>query len=79
MDPSPDIIRDFSALQQECRELGNSNIRFVRENERLKKDLSRLTTTLREVRFVGYQSAEVRQTISRLAEDVIKLHRPKPF
>lgn len=36
MTPSPDIINDFSRLQQTCNELGKSNVAFAEENARLK-------------------------------------------
>lgn len=48
MTPSPDILRDFSALQQACNELGKSNVAFAdkiitleRENATLKSLLIR--------------------------------------
>jgi len=69
MTPNIDIVKDFSVLQARCTELGDSNIRFVRENERLKKDLSYLTATLRSVRFLAYQSAELRKTVESLSND----------
>jgi len=34
-----DIIKDFSRLQAECRELGKSNVEFVQENKRLCKEI----------------------------------------
>ena len=46
MTPSPDIIRDFAALQADCKKLGESNIRFVGENERLKRENARLSDVI---------------------------------
>ena len=41
MFPSPDIIRDFSRLQAECRALGESNVLFAQEIVRLREALEK--------------------------------------
>lgn len=42
MTPSPDLIRDFSRLQADCRVLVESNVCFAQENARLREALNKI-------------------------------------
>lgn len=53
MTPSPDIIRDFSRLQADCRALGESNICFAQENARLRELGEKLCLELEQLAWLS--------------------------
>jgi len=71
MTPSPDIIRDFSRLQADCRALGNSNVELANSNVKLRQEIERALIALEDMVGVaesqGWDNAEIHNARDILA------------